>query len=72
MRIVTSITIHNTSEGKRMSVTSVDVDTNGQVIGDNKRDNFILFDQLDPEAVKCFDGLMTIAQNKIDAIENKQ
>lgn len=69
MRIVTSVTVHNTSEGKRMSVTSVDVDTNGRVVGDNKRDNFILFDQLDPEAVEHFDGLMSIAQNKIDMIE---
>lgn len=42
MKIVTSMTILTTPEGKRMSVTYSDVDESGKITSENNRENRIV------------------------------
>lgn len=45
MKKVTSVTLHTTAEGKRMSITYSEIDENGKIIESNKRiDRVVVYD----------------------------
>lgn len=65
MKIVSSITVWNTSIGNRISVTYSEVDeTSGKVLSDNNRLDRIVTDH---EALEASSVLKQYAQNLVDA-----
>jgi hypothetical protein len=44
MKKATSITLHTTAEGKRMSITYSEIDENGKIIESNKRIDRVVID----------------------------
>ena len=65
MKIVTSTTIFQDSVGMRLSITYSEVDENGKIISDNKRENRVVTDS----EIKSHANIITAyAQQYIDSI----
>lgn len=65
MKIVTSTTIFQDSVGMRMSITYSEIDENGKIISDNKRENRVVTD----DEIKSHANILTnYAQQYIDSI----
>lgn len=63
MNKVTSITIHNTPEGKRISITSSVINESGMIVEDNKKINRVV---LDKYALSSITTLENFAQGIVD------
>ena len=63
MRKVTSITVHTTAEGKRISTTYSEIDDSGKIIQDNKRINRVVVNE---EALEHIAALEEFAQGIVD------
>ena len=62
MKVVTSVTVWNDAVGKRMSITYSEIDSNGVIVSDNKREDRVVVDN---NAVSTINDLMTYAQTLI-------
>ena len=65
MKIVTSTTIFQDSVGMRMSITYSEIDENGKIISDNKRENRVV---TDAEVKSHANALTACAQQYIDSL----
>lgn len=63
MRKVTSITIHTTAEGKRISTTFSEIDESGKILNDNTRTNRVVVNE---DALKHIAALEEFAQGIVD------
>lgn len=68
MKKVTSLTLHKTSEGERVSITYVKINDDGKVMGDNIREDFVLVEGVNEDALNYYRGLFQFAQNKINLL----
>jgi len=62
MKVVTSVTVWNDAVGKRVSITYSEIDENGVIVSDNKREDRVVVDN---GAVSTINALMTYAQTLI-------
>lgn len=67
MKKVTSITIHTTSEGQRLSYTySVIDEATGAITSDNNRESMIVLDiPSNEDALNCIDSLKSYVTEKM-------
>ena len=63
MRKVTSITIHTTAEGKRISTTFSEIDESGKILNDNTRINRVVVNE---DALAHIAALEEFAQGIVD------
>lgn len=66
MKKATSLTLHNTSEGKRISVTYIEVDEQGRISGENARKDFLLLDGLHDEQIARYNALFAYAESMLE------
>ena len=63
MKTVTSLTHHKTAEGDRISFTYSEIDSNGNLINQNQRENFVA---VDPELKKHIEAINAyITKNRL-------
>lgn len=62
----TSITLHTTSEGKRISVSYIEINDDGIITGDNARKDFILVEGLHDQQIAEFKALFDYAQGLLE------
>lgn len=63
MRKVTSITIHTTAEGKRISTTFSEIDESGKILNDNTRINRVVVNE---DALKHISAIEDFAQSIVE------
>lgn len=63
MKVVTSITILTTEEGKRLSITFSEIDSDGKIIKDNERVNRVV---VDPDTLAEIANLWNFAQGIVE------
>lgn len=64
MKVVTSMTVLTTAEGKRLSLTFSEVDTGGSIIKENERLNRVVVDR---NALGYIAELESFAQNIVNS-----
>ena len=68
MKKITSITLHNTSEGQRISYTFSEIDENsGAILSDNNRASFVVLDiEANRQALESISVIENFVKTKME------